>query len=79
MAAGYDADLVVIDPEASRVMSPAEDYLDIGYNNYSGLELTGWATATIYRGRVVVRDGKFLGSKGQGRFISRGSPTRPAL
>ncbi|MGE0503618.1 MAG: dihydropyrimidinase [Rhizobiaceae bacterium] len=79
IAAGFDADLVVIDPETTRTMSPASDYGDIGYTVYDGMELTGWAVATIFRGRVVVRDGKFLGERGQGRFIARASPDRPQL
>ncbi|MDW6023375.1 dihydropyrimidinase [Mesorhizobium sp. BAC0120] len=79
IAKGYDADLVVIDPETRRTMSPASDYGDIGYNVYSGLELTGWAETTVYRGKVTVKDGVFLGEKGQGRFLARGAAERPAL
>lgn len=79
IAKGYDADLVVIDPEKRRTMSPACDYGEIGYNVYSGLELTGWAETTVYRGKVTVKDGVFLGEKGQGRFLARGAADRPVL
>ncbi|MEI5681732.1 MULTISPECIES: dihydropyrimidinase [unclassified Mesorhizobium] len=75
---GYDADLAIIDPVTRRTMSPASDYGDIGYNPYSGMDLTGFATETIYRGKVVVRDGVFLGQEGQGRFVARASAKRPA-
>lgn len=78
IAPGYDADLAIIDPVTRRTMSPASDYGDIGYNPYSGMDLTGFATETIYRGKVVVRDGIFLGQAGQGRFIARASARRPA-
>lgn len=60
-------------------MGTESDYGDIGYNPYSGMELTGWARQTIYRGQLVVEDGVFLGRKGQGRFVRRGQPRRPAL
>lgn len=79
IAPGYDADLVIIDPEEYRTMTPKSDYLDIGYNPYDGLALCGWAKTTIYRGQVVVQDGAFLGKPGQGRFIERGTAQRPAL
>ncbi len=79
IAPGYDADLVIIDPVTRRVMSTDSDYGDIGYNPYAGMELTGFATGTIYRGKLVVRDGVFLGEEGQGRFIGRTPPKRPAL
>jgi dihydropyrimidinase len=79
IAPGYDADLAIIDPVTRRTMSASSDYGDIGYNPYSGMELTGFATATIYRGKVVVRDGVFLGQEGQGRFVARTSARRPAI
>jgi dihydropyrimidinase len=79
IAKGYDADLVVIDPESRRTMTPACDYGDIGYNVYEGMSLTGWAQTTIYRGQVTVKDGAFLGQKGQGRFLHRGAGDRPVL
>ncbi|MDO9525200.1 MAG: dihydropyrimidinase, partial [Gemmobacter sp.] len=49
IAPGYDADLVVIDPETRRTIGTATDYGDIGYNPYEGLSLTGWATHTVAR------------------------------
>ena len=79
VAPGYDADLAILDPVTRRTMSIASDYGEIGYNPYAGMELTGFATHTLYRGRVVVEDGKFLGETGQGRFIERASPQRPPL
>lgn len=79
IAPSYDADLVVIDPQAKRTIGTATDYGAIGYNPYEGMELTGWATETIYRGRVVVKEGAFLGRAGQGRFLHRGAPQRPVL
>lgn len=79
IARGYDADLAVIDPNERRVMTPASDYGDIGYTVYDGMELTGWAKTTVHRGKVVVQDGRFLGTAGQGRFVNRGTSDRPQL
>jgi len=71
IAPGYDADLVILNTTDRKLITPEADYGEIGYNPYSGLELTGFPTMTIYRGRPVVRDGVFLGQEGQGSFIER--------
>lgn len=76
---GYDADLVVIDPEHARVMDASCHYGDIGYTPYEGMKLCGWPVLTVYRGRIVVRDGRFLGEAGQGRFLHRGATDMPEL
>jgi dihydropyrimidinase len=78
IAPGYDADIVVIDPVTRRVMSPELDYGEIGYNPYSGLDLTGFATHTIHRGRLVVENGVILDEDHQGGFVERTSPRRQA-
>lgn len=78
IAPGYDADLVLIDPETRRTVTPASDYGPIGYNPYSGMELTGFATHTIFRGKLMVKDGEFLGHEAQGRFVPRASANRRA-
>lgn len=71
IAPGYDADLVILNTTDRKRITPEADYGDIGYNPYSGLELTGFPAMTIYRGQPVVQDGVFLGREGQGRFIER--------
>lgn len=77
IAEGYDADLVLVDPETRHVISPDSDYGRIGYNPYDGMELTGFASATILRGKLVMQDGVFLGDDAQGRFVERASALRP--
>lgn len=79
IARGFDADLAIIDPERRHVISPASDYGDIGYNPYSGMEVTGMVDATVLRGAVVVEKGVFKGHAGQGRFLHRGAAQRPPL
>jgi hypothetical protein len=36
--------------------------------------IPGIETATMLRGRFVVRDGKLVGGKGDGRYVSGGKP-----
>jgi dihydropyrimidinase len=76
---GYDADLVVIDPETPRAMDASSHYGDIGYTPYEGMKLVGWPVLTVYRGRVVVREGRFLGKAGQGRFLHRNATDMPEI
>jgi len=35
------------------------------------MKLTGYPYITISRGKVIARDGKFLGKPGWGRFVGR--------
>ena len=46
----------------------------VDYNPYEGRKVKGKATVVLSRGEVVVQDGRFLGKKGRGRFLKRGSP-----
>lgn len=79
IAPGYDADIAVIDPARRQVVSPESDYGDIGYNPYSGIEVTGLVDVTILRGTPVVEQGRFTGRAGQGRFLQRTDARRPTL
>jgi len=46
----------------------------VDYNPYEGRKVKGKALTVLSRGEVIVHDGKFLGKKGRGKFIKRGSP-----
>jgi dihydropyrimidinase len=68
---GYDADLVIFDPEATKTLSPETLHETAGWTPYAGLTLQGWPQTTLSRGKVVVRDGEFVGEMGNGRFLHR--------
>jgi dihydropyrimidinase len=71
IAIGSDADLAIWDPEKRQLLT--HDLLHDGsdYTPYEGISLTGWPILTMVRGEVVVRDGKLVGRKGHGRYLSR--------
>ncbi len=69
---GRDADLVLFDPLARRTLRQADLHHTSDYTPYEGLELTGSVRTVVLRGRVIVRDGEFVGERGFGRFIERG-------
>jgi dihydropyrimidinase len=81
IAVGYDADIAIWDPKRTATVSQADLHHGADYTPYEGLEVTGWPIATMLRGRFVTRDGKLVGRKGDGRYVSRGKPfeAQPAL
>jgi dihydroorotase len=58
LAAGYDADLTLVDLAARRVITDAEQASRSGWTPFAGVEAKGWPMATIVRGRIVMRDGE---------------------
>ena len=71
IAPGADADLVIIDPDATKIVDHAELDTNCDWSPYQGMELAGFAETTLCRGTVVVADGKFTGRPGYGQFIER--------
>ena len=71
MGIGADADIVIWDPEASKVISADTHYQNIDYNIYEGMEVTGLAATTISRGKVVWHDGDLRTVRGAGRNVKR--------
>jgi dihydroorotase len=56
LAAGYDADLTIVDLKARRTIRHADMASRVGWTPFDGLEAKGWPKATIIRGTVVMRD-----------------------
>jgi dihydropyrimidinase len=71
IAPGSDADIVLYDPTAEHVISAATHHMNVDYSCYEGRRVRGRSTLVMSRGRVVVRDGEFLGEPGWGRFLKR--------
>ncbi|RME45959.1 MAG: dihydropyrimidinase [Caldilineae bacterium] len=71
IAPGYDADLVIFDPQREVTLSPRTLHEKPDWTPYDGLTVTGWPEVTLSRGEVIVQDGEFLGAAGRGRFVKR--------
>ncbi|MHB8758256.1 MAG: dihydropyrimidinase [Bacillota bacterium] len=71
---GADADLVIVDPDAEWTVAPAELHSQGDYTPYEGLKARGRVVVTMARGRVVYRDGSFVGEAGAGHYVSRAKP-----
>ena len=68
---GRDADLVLFDPAARRTLRAADLHHTSDYTPYEGFELTGAVRSVFVRGQPVIRDGEFVGQRGNGRFVGR--------
>jgi dihydropyrimidinase len=71
IAVGADADIAIWDPERRLVLSHSHLRDGADYTPYEGLEITGWPTTTIVRGRVVAEDGEIVAPKGHGIYLPR--------
>jgi dihydropyrimidinase len=69
---GADADVVVWDPARSQSLSAADLHMATDHSPYEGRTATGWPSLVLSRGRVVARDGAYVGEPGWGRFVPRG-------
>jgi dihydropyrimidinase len=68
---GLDADLVLFDPASRRTLRATDLHHTSDYTPYEGIELTGAIRSVFVRGRRVVDDGAFVGTRGFGHFLER--------
>jgi dihydropyrimidinase len=71
IAVGSDADLVVYDPDFRGTVSAKTQHVNNDYNGFEGMAIEGRPTVVTVRGKVQVRDGKFVGERGRGRLLKR--------
>jgi len=70
IAPGSDADLVLIDPAIMKTLS-RDDFHVSDYSPWEGWQVHGWPVSTVLRGKVVVENGRLLGSTSDGQLIPR--------
>lgn len=68
---GSDADIVVYDPEKTFTITREKMHSDIDHTIWEGVQLKGYPVRTYSRGRLVYKDGEFVGEAGWGRFVKR--------
>jgi allantoinase len=70
IAPGYDADIVLVDPNSTFVVRAAESESHQGYSPFEGMELTGRVKCTFLRGTLIYADGKIIGPP-RGEYLRR--------
>jgi len=71
VSVGADADIVVWDPAATKTISAKTHHQKVDYNIFEGMKITGGASHTISRGKLVYADGKLDVERGAGRYVNR--------
>lgn len=71
IAVGSDADLVIYDPNYRGKVSAATHHTNCDYSGFEGMDIEGRPSVVAVRGKVQVRDGKFIGERGRGKLLKR--------
>ncbi|MBT9312811.1 dihydroorotase [Leptothoe kymatousa] len=70
IAVGYDADLVLLDPDDTFVVQAENSLSEQGYTPFEGMELTGRVKQTFLRGQLIYDQGNVVGSA-RGQYLKR--------
>ncbi|SDK57781.1 dihydropyrimidinase [Natronorubrum texcoconense] len=68
---GSDADLVVVDLEETKTVTPERLQSVADYSIYDGRAVTGWPTQTIVGGELAYEEGQVLAEPGTGTHVDR--------
>lgn len=68
---GKDADIVLFDPQERRTITQSELHHTSDYTPYEGMAASGIVRTVLVRGEFVIRDGRFVGRRGHGKFQER--------
>lgn len=68
IAVGYDADLVLFNPDENFVVDASNSESQQDYTPFAGMELTGKVKSTFLRGNLIYDKGKILGNA-KGRYL----------
>ena len=75
IAPGFDADLVLWDPDRTVKYGGNDLHDNVGYNPWEATQVTGWPETVLLRGQVVVQNGECWARPGQGQWIARSLTT----
>lgn len=68
---GSDGDIVIFNPKCRHIITQKELHSAVDYTCYEGLEVQGAVELVMQRGKVIVKDNRFLGAKGDGQYLKR--------
>lgn len=63
--------IVLFDPAIKRTISAAKHHMNVDYNAFEGFEVTGEPISVMVRGEWVIKNRKFVGELGSGKYLRR--------
>lgn len=70
IAEGFDADIVLLDPDVEWVVHAPDSESSQGYTPFEGMELSGKVRHVLLRGELVLDGGRIVGEP-RGRYLPR--------
>ena len=72
IAPGSDADIVIYNPNSPWTISVENHHMNMDYSAWEGFQMTGKVECVLSRGRLIIENGTYQGSKGHGQYLRRG-------
>ncbi|MBY0359337.1 MAG: dihydropyrimidinase [Candidatus Obscuribacterales bacterium] len=71
IAVGSDADIVIFNPSKKTTISAKTHHMNVDYNCYEGMEVTGVTETVLSRGKVIIENERYVGKPGDGNYLKR--------
>ena len=68
---GKDADIAMWDPEITRTVTADDLHDNMEFTPYEGMQVTGWPTTVLQRGKPVIENNELQVGRGDGEFVAR--------